>query len=111
MFRCGPEIETLSAYWRDGQPAKNEDGFWTASDAEREEARRYCQSALDDVSVPLPKAIAMDVGVIQDRGWVAIECNAVWGAGIYGCDPVAVLRVLRRACARRNSLPKMSPIE
>ncbi len=100
-FRCfvvNRKVETLSAYWRDGQPTKTEDGLWTASDTELKEARSFCESVLNDNSVPVPEAVAMDVGVIQERGWAVLECNAAWGAGIYGCDPVAVLRVLRRAC-------------
>jgi hypothetical protein len=101
-FRCfvaDRKVETVSAYWRGGQPAKTEDGLWTASDTELERARHFCESVLNDSSVPVPEAVAMDVGVIQNRGWAVIECNAAWGAGIYGCDPVAVLRVLRRACS------------
>jgi len=65
-------------------------------------ARRLCERALTDLSVSVPEAVAVDVGVIQDRGWAVIECNAARGAGIYGCDPVAVLRVLRRACGPRT---------
>lgn len=100
-FRCfvaDRKVETLSAYRRDGQPAKTEDGLWAANDAELEEARRFCQSLLNDTSIPIPEAVAMDVGVIQNRGWAVIECNAAFGAGIYGCDPIEVLGVLRRAC-------------
>jgi len=103
-FRCfvaDRKVETLSAYWRDGHPAKNEDDLWTAADADLEDARRFCQSVLDESSIPVPKAVAMDIGVIQDHGWAVIECNAAWGAGIYGCDPVAVLRVLQRSCEPR----------
>jgi hypothetical protein len=109
-FRCfvaDRKVETLSPYWREGQPAKTEDGLWTQSDAELEAARRFCQSVLDDSNVPVPEALAVDVGVIQNRGWAVIECNAAWGAGIYGCDPAAVLRVLRRAC-RADRLPNCS---
>jgi hypothetical protein len=47
----------------------------------------------------LPVAVAVDVGVIRTRGWAVIECNAAFGAGIYGCDPLEILRVLRCACA------------
>ncbi len=100
-FRCfvaDRKVETLSAYWRDGQPAKTEDGLWVAGDADLQDARRFCESLLSDDGVPVPDAVAIDVGVIQSRGWAVIECNAACAAGIYGCDPIAVLRVLRRAC-------------
>ena len=42
--------------------------------------------------------LVVDVGVIRNHGWAVIECNAAFSSGIYGCDPVAVLPVLRRAC-------------
>jgi hypothetical protein len=31
----------------------------------------------------------VDLGLTDDRGWVVIEANAAWGAGLNGCDPVA----------------------
>lgn len=49
-------------------------------------------------SVSVPEAVVVDVGMIRDRAWAVIECNAAWGSGIYGCDPVEVFRVLQRAC-------------
>ncbi len=101
-FRCfvlDRKVVTSSAYWRDGQPAKSEDGSWSASGAELEEANRFCEKVLQDQTVPLPNAVAVDVGLIQNRGWAVIECNAAFGAGICGCDPVEVLRVLRNTCA------------
>lgn len=30
----------------------------------------------------------------QGRGWAIVEQNAVWGAGLYGGDPVRVLEIL-----------------
>lgn len=103
-FRCfvlDRTVAALSPYWKDGQPAKSEDGIWTGTAAEMEEARIFCGKVLRDETVTFPKAVAMDVGVIEGFGWAVIECNAAFGSGIYGCDPVAVLRVLRRACAPR----------
>lgn len=43
-------------------------------------------------------SIALDVGIIQNHGWAVIECNAAFSSGIYGCDPLEVPRILRRAC-------------
>ena len=103
-FRCfvmDRKVETLSAYWREGKPARTADGIWTSPETEQEEALLFCQSVLNDPYVSVPRAGAIDVGVIQNHGWAVIECNAAWGAGIYGCDPVAVLRALRRSCERR----------
>ncbi|WP_201278279.1 ATP-grasp domain-containing protein [Scytonema millei] len=50
---------------------------------------------LSDERVELQTATAIDIGVIQGRGWAVVEQNAAWGAGLYECDPVEVLEVLR----------------
>jgi hypothetical protein len=100
-FRCfvlDRKLLTASPYWHDGQLAKSEDGFWSAGTDQLENAIRFCNSALEDSAITLPDAIALDVGIVQNRGWAVIECNAAFSCGIYGCDPVEVLGVLRRAC-------------
>ena len=103
-FRCfvvERKVAAVSAYWRDGQLAMSEDGMRIASDAELNETGRFCETVLADQSVSVPEAAVLDVGVIRNQGWAVIECNAAFAAGIYGCDPVAVLPVLRRACVPR----------
>ena len=40
----------------------------------------------------------IDVGLTVEAGWAVVEANPCWGAGIYACDPSAVLNVLARAC-------------
>ncbi len=50
-----------------------------------------------DPRVDLPRTAVLDVGVVAGRGWAVVEQNSARGAGIYGCDPVAVLQVLRYA--------------
>lgn len=57
----------------------------------------FLQRLLADPAVELPRAAVVDVGPIEGRGWAVIEQNAAWGAGIYECDPFAVLEVLRQA--------------
>src|SRR5947207_8147129 len=47
-------ISAVSAYWRDGQLAKSEDGMWIASDEELNEAARFCERVLADQSVSVP---------------------------------------------------------
>jgi hypothetical protein len=42
-------------------------------------------------SMPLPRAVVVDVGFIDGRGWAVIEFNAAWGAGLNGCDPDKIL--------------------
>jgi hypothetical protein len=45
----------------------------------------------------IPSACVIDVGLTRDRGWVVIEANPVWGAGLNGCDPAAAARCIARA--------------
>ena len=35
----------------------------------------------------LPKTLVLDVGYVKDRGWIIIEANPTWGAGLNGCNP------------------------
>jgi hypothetical protein len=49
--------------------------------------------------------VVADVGIIPGRGRAAVELHARWGSGVYGCDPAAVLGVLRQATARRTTRP------
>lgn len=100
-FRCfvaDRQVQTLSAYCRNGRTTKTEDGVWKNNDDELAEAHRFCETLLADPDVELPPATVIDVGLIHDRGWAVVEANCAWAAGTYGCDPVAILGVLRRAC-------------
>jgi hypothetical protein len=102
-FRCfilEEEVVSLSPYLRRGELAQSPDGSW--EDDRRGQAQVFAASVLSDSSVLLPPAVVMDVGIIEGRGWAVIEANAAWGSGIYGCDPAAVLRVVRRACLARD---------
>ena len=97
-FRCfilNRRLETFSLYSRFGE-LQREHGF-ASQPQEDEEARTFVQKMLDDQRVELPAATVVDVGTIQGKGWACVEQNAAWGAGIYGCDPTAVLRVVERA--------------
>jgi hypothetical protein len=102
-FVLDRKVAAISAYWRDDKLAKSDDGLWTSNESELKEATSFCEDVLADQSVPLPEAVALDVGIIRNRGWAVIECNAAYAAGIYGCDPVAVLPVLRNACQPARS--------
>jgi hypothetical protein len=59
---------------------------------------------LADERVRLPPAIVLDVARVRGGGWVVIEVNPCWASGVYGCDPEAVLEVIRRACVPRARL-------
>ena len=97
-FRCfilNRELRTLSVYLRSGELQRAQ-GF-AASESELLEAESLVRAILADVRVDLPCATVLDVGIIAGRGWAVVEQNAAWGSGIYGCDPVQVLEVLRHA--------------
>jgi ATP-grasp domain, R2K clade family 2 len=97
-FRCfvlGRQIRTISVYLRNGELQRDRE--FAASEAELAEAESFLQSILSDTRVDLPCTAVLDVGIIQDRGWAVVEQNAAWGSGIYGCDPLQVLEVLRYA--------------
>lgn len=100
-FRCfvlDRERRAMSIYLRDGTLQREND--FACSDAERAEADAFVRTVLADERVELPRAAVVDVGVIADRGWAVVEQNAAWGSGIYGCDPEAVLTVLRHSAQR-----------
>jgi ATP-grasp domain, R2K clade family 2 len=93
-FRCfclDGKVLAISIYWKDGQSMKCED--WFSTPQETEEARTFTETVINEIESP--KAVVVDVGVIKDKGWAVIELNAAWGSGVYGCDPVGALKVIR----------------
>ena len=53
----------------------------------------------------LPQTCVLDAGFVPGRGWVPIEANATWGAGLNGCDPVQVLPCILAATRWEGSHP------
>lgn len=94
-FAVDGKVVTASIYLRNGILQRKND--FKALDEELSEAIRFAQRVLDDTVTPNP--IVIDVGTIN-RGshevWAVVEINAVWGSGIYGCDPKEVLKALER---------------
>ena len=103
-FVLEAKVATSSPYWREGNLAQAPDGSWPASATERGEAMEFAAHVLGHRKVDLPPAVVLDVGHIRGKGWAVVEANAAWGSGIYGCDPVGVLRVIERACIQRTRL-------
>jgi ATP-grasp domain, R2K clade family 2 len=100
-FRCfvlDRQIRTISVYLRKGELQRDRE--FAASESELAEAESFLQMILADTRIDLPRTAVLDVGVIHDRGWAVVEQNAAWGSGIYGCDPVQVLEVLRYAAVK-----------
>ncbi len=52
----------------------------------------------------LPRTVVIDVGALRGGGWVVIELNATWGAGLNGCDPARVLPAIE-AATRSGTAP------
>lgn len=97
-FRCfilNRHVQTISVYLRNGELQRDQQ--YTATDREIEAAEAYVQQVMSDPRVDFPKAGVLDVGIISGRGWAVVEQNAAWGSGLYGCDPVKVLHVLRQS--------------
>jgi hypothetical protein len=39
----------------------------------------------------------IDVGRIKGKGWAIIETNPAWASGLYGCDPLAALKIMEQS--------------
>ena len=97
-FRCfilDRALRTYSLYSRYGDLQRESE--FASSPEEDAELEAFVSTLLADPRVDLPRATVVDAGTIEGRGWACVEQNAAWGAGIYGCDPAAVLEVLRQA--------------
>jgi hypothetical protein len=46
--------------------------------------------------------VVLDVGVVEGKGWVIVEANAVWGSGLNGCDPSAMASCVMAATRPKN---------
>ena len=97
-FRCFIQRRTLqaiSSYWSNGDSTEQADGSWYATESEYKQAAEFCTEVINDSQVKLPDAVVVDVGIIKDKGWAVIEANSVYSSGLYGCDPIAVIKVIQ----------------
>lgn len=92
-FVLNKKILTMSPYLRGGVIDENR---FQAEDQEVYGARYFLSELLQNVEVP--EAIVIDVGLVEHRGWAAVELNAPWGSGLYQCDPHEALKVISRSC-------------
>ncbi|KRA17747.1 MULTISPECIES: ATP-grasp domain-containing protein [unclassified Lysobacter] len=102
-FRCfvlNRVLHTYSIYSRNGD-LQRDTGFST-SDDECSALEAFMAEILADPSVEIPNAVVIDVGTLDDGRWACVEQNAAWGSGIYGCDPVRVLEVVRAASFKKS---------
>jgi hypothetical protein len=68
--------------------------------ADVEDARRFAEHIASNVE--LPRTCVVDVGLLEDRTWAIVECNATWGAGLNGCDAPSVIECIAAASKLRR---------
>lgn len=105
-YRCfilDGKVVTSSPYLSFGRPVWHPHGERGAAAAECKPALAFCERLRSAMKGQLPPAYVVDVGVIEDRGWAAVEFNPVWCSGVLGADPRRVLDVLARACPSRET--------
>ena len=75
-FTLNGDVKSLAAY--EGSPNISE-------------ARAFIEAFLSENNGILPITTVIDIGFISERGWAAVEANAVCGAGLNGCDAKSVI--------------------
>lgn len=97
-YRCfvlDGKVETGSSYWRGETSTQDETGAYVSPPDELKAAilfaNRVCKSKKRKWHYA---GGVLDVGIIENRGWAVVEANPAFGAGIYGCDPEKVLKVV-----------------
>ncbi|MFE7615522.1 ATP-grasp domain-containing protein [Streptomyces sp. NPDC057496] len=61
------------------------------------EVRAFAAELLAEAAGALPSAAVVDVGLLDDGRWAAVEANPAWASGGYACDPERALDVVCRA--------------
>ncbi len=92
--------DVWSPYSLNGAVARSGDE-WVVEAGLADDTRHIVDRLLADPRVALPMAVALDAGVILGAGAAIVEANEASGSGVYGCDPLAVLEVLRAATSGR----------
>lgn len=62
----------------------------------------FVQEFADRYSTELPITYVVDFAYNAELGWFVLELNAVWGAGLNGCDPQKVANCLEYATEAVN---------
>lgn len=73
--------------------------YWSVIDANERMPDEFVQDLLYDLLdtdiVTVPSVI--DVGRIPGKGLAVVETNPIWASGVYGCDPMRMLKVMAQA--------------
>lgn len=104
-YRCfsdGHRVYTWSNYIYHDHVADPK--YWNTVDLNEEHfPHEFVNMMLGDLNCtgpsPLIKTVGctIDVGRIPGKGLAIIETNPAWAAGIYGCDPLRMLKVIQKA--------------
>lgn len=90
---------TASPYWRNDHLAQATDGTWPFLANEEGDSLSFACEVMNACADLFPPAFVLDVG-LTELGWVVIEANPCWGAGLYGCAPILALQTARRAVVK-----------
>jgi hypothetical protein len=96
-FRCyvkNQKVQTWSCYIHDG--VINHDENWRNPSIfdGLEPPDAFVNRMLETVH---SEPSVIDVGIVPGLGWAIIESNQAWASGIYGCDPVESLLVMKES--------------
>lgn len=101
VFSVGREAVAVSPYVVEGEP-------WTPLLTQHRAS--FHEQARDFVQDDVPPAAVLDVGRLESTGQlIVLEVNTTWGAGLYGCDPTAVLEAVLVANAPADERWSWSP--
>ncbi len=98
-YRCfvlDGRVETASSYWRGENATLGKNGVYDSPPQELEDAQNFAQRVVENKNEHgfQEWGTVVDVGILRGFGWAVIEANPAWGAGVYGCDPQKVLKVI-----------------
>ena len=78
--------------------------YWDAVPANAEcLPHEFVQEMLHDYNKIETVPSVIDVGFLPGKGWAIIETNEAYASGLYGCDPVAAVQVMKAACRRTST--------
>lgn len=96
VYCIGRRAVALSPYLVEGEPWSPLLHRHRASF--HDEAAAFAAGVLSDLpAADVPPACVLDVARLPAGRFVVLETNTTWGAGLYGCDPVEVLRAVLAA--------------
>lgn len=95
-FCVGRDVVTASPYRIEDEGWSAE--LWLHRASWHEQAAQLAADLLADLPEDdVPPACVLDVARLDDGRLAVLETNTAWAAGLYGCDPDAVLRAVLAA--------------